>query len=459
MGAPDPSFSEKAYPQPGQVLDGKYRVEKLLGVGGMGAVARATHLVRKAPVALKFMSPAVSQLRGAAERFANEAVAASQVDSDHVVRVLDVGKLDDGAPFLVMELLEGTDLAGLLAAVRASRRPLDTPRAVHVALQMLRGLQAAHAAGIVHRDVKPSNVFLVRKDGDADFVKLVDFGISKVRTGEPPAADATPLTNSNSALGTPLYMSPEQARSPRDVDARTDLYAVGAILYECLSGRTPYVAPSGEITDLLFQIFTKDPAPLASLRPDLPEGLVAAVHKALTRDLGERFASASQMAEALAPFADERSADVVARIRVARGHSPRGLRALSPEDSDARALPEEAMAKTAAAVPTEIGVTREATGDRRRRRRFEIGAGAVVIALLGVAVYAVQTHDVARTDEARPLPSVTTPAPSPSAPPPVESLAPAPSASPAPAPSAPPSAGPRDVPASDPKKLNQLRKP
>jgi serine/threonine protein kinase len=406
-------LQDKAYPQPGEVLEGKYRVERYLGVGGMGAVARATHLVRKASVALKFMSPAVISLRGATERFANEAVAASQIDSDHVVRVLDVGRLPNDVPYLVMELLDGTDLAEVLSRQRGERRPLDVPRAVHLALQMLRGLQAAHAAGIVHRDMKPSNVFLVSKDGEPDFVKLVDFGISKVRAADPPAADATPLTNSNSALGTPLYMSPEQARSPRDVDHRTDLYAVGAILYECLSGRTPYVAPSGEITDLLFQIFTTEPTPLSTLQPDLPEGLVAVVHRALTRDLTVRFGSALEMAEALAPFADERSAEVVARIRATRGASMGAVRTVSPPDSDARARPEEAMAKTAAAVPTDVGMTREATVDKRRRRRFELAAGVVVVALLVTGVVVVRMKNAHSVEAATQLTAEPAPPPVP----------------------------------------------
>src|SRR5579872_6409222 len=142
------------YPQPGEVLEGKYRVERLLGEGGMGAVARATHLLRRAPVALKFMSPAVLALQGAVERFVNEGVAASQIDSDHVVKVFDVGRLPTGAPYLVMEFLDGRDLGELLAA-EGPRLP--APRAVHFTLQMLRALQMAHNAGIVHRDMKPSN--------------------------------------------------------------------------------------------------------------------------------------------------------------------------------------------------------------------------------------------------------------------------------------------------------------
>ena len=305
------------YPAAGDVLDGKYRVEQLLGEGGMGAVAKATHLLRRAPVALKFMSPAVLALQGAVERFVNEGVAASQIDSDHVVKVFDVGRLQSGAPYLVMEFLDGCDLAQLLARMGGR---LDVVRTVHFALQTLRALQTAHAAGIIHRDMKPSNCFVIDKDGEPDFVKIVDFGISKVRsddTGRPRAN----LTQTNSALGTPLYMSPEQARSPKDVDQRADLYSVGAIMYELLTGRTPYTCESGEYTEILFKIFTTEPDPIQSLRPDIPDGLAAVIHRALVRDPNLRFASASDMAEALVPYSDERSAQVITRLRGGRGRT------------------------------------------------------------------------------------------------------------------------------------------
>src|SRR6478609_7991829 len=196
-----------SYPQAGEVIDGKYQVERILGEGGMGAVARATHLLRRAPVALKFMSPMVLSFPGAVDRFLNEGVAASQIDSENVVKVFDVGKLASGAPYLVMECLEGRDLSELLLA-EGSPGLTDLPRAVHFVLQALRGLQVAHEAGIVHRDMKPSNCFVIDKDGEPDFVKLLDFGISKVQQ---PGGGS--LTQTNSALGTPLYMSPEQAKS------------------------------------------------------------------------------------------------------------------------------------------------------------------------------------------------------------------------------------------------------
>ena len=390
------------YPQAGEVLDGKYRIEKLLGEGGMGAVAKAQHMLRRAPVALKFMSPAVLAMQGAVERFVNEGVAASQIDSDHVVKVFDVGRMPSGAPYLVMEFLDGQDLSQILA--REGGR-LSIPRSVHFTIQTLRALQTAHHAGIIHRDMKPSNVFVIDKDGEPDFVKLVDFGISKVRSDDPEGkAQSANLTKTNSALGTPLYMSPEQARSPRDVDTRTDLYSVGAIIYELLSGRTPYTSDTGEFTEILFKIFTTDPEPLRNLRPDVPEGLAAVIHRALTRDLNTRYATAHDFAEALMPFADERSSVIMSKMRGGRARSvlpkpPLAGQAMTP--SYAPSVPnfgEEAMANTflgspdslkAAKVPTDVGVTKETsaatttTGDKSGRAPLAVAIGAMVVLALG----------------------------------------------------------------------------
>jgi serine/threonine protein kinase len=396
------SFSTvNPYPQPGEVLDGKYRVERMLGEGGMGAVAKATHLLRRAPVALKFMSGAVLSLQGAVERFVNEGVAASQIDSDHVVKIFDVGRLPSGAPYLVMEYLEGCDLGQLIAR----DGPFIAPtRAVHFTLQALRALQTAHAAGIVHRDMKPSNCFVIQKDGEPDFIKLVDFGISKVRAAED--GQAVQLTRTNSALGTPLYMSPEQARSPRDVDHRTDLYSVGAILYEMLAGRTPYTAESGEYTEILFKIFTTEPEPLRNLRPDVPDGLAAVVQRALVRDPDGRFGSAADMAEALAPFADDRSSQVIGRLRGGRVRSlmPAGQRAVTPSAPAASATPELATAQTFASggadalrgpiVPTDVGVTREAAG-AGRSTGHKRGRAGIVIAVIAIGALSAASGVVA----------------------------------------------------------------
>jgi hypothetical protein len=397
------------YPQPGDVLDGKYRVERMLGEGGMGAVAKATHLLRRAPVALKFMSPAIVAFPNAVERFVNEGVAASQIESDHVVKVFDVGQLPSGAPYLVMEFLDGQDLAQLLVAEGPR---FEAPRAVHFTLQILRALQTAHAAGIVHRDMKPSNCFVIEKDGERDFVKLVDFGISKLRTPDDAGGTGAPnLTRTNSALGTPLYMSPEQARSPRDVDNRTDLYSVGAILYEMLGGRTPYTCETGEYTEILFKIFTMEPEPLHEASPGVPPALADAVHRALARDREARFSTAAEMAEALGPFADARSAEILMRIRNIRGRSlvPASVRAMTPVAPEARVRADEAAAAhtyaiaangealRAPRIPTDVGMTRESvTSPPPARRRGGVAAllgGIVALATAGGAVFVLRSRE------------------------------------------------------------------
>ncbi|AKU96754.1 Serine/threonine protein kinase PrkC, regulator of stationary phase [Labilithrix luteola] len=339
------------YPAPGEVIDGKYQIERILGEGGMGCVARAYHMLLRAPVALKFMNPQFMTFPGAVERFINEGIASKKIRSDHVVPVDDVGKLPSGAPYLVMPCLEGMDLADQLA--RDGEPGLPVPRAVHFTLQILRGLQAAHANGIIHRDMKPSNCFVVKHDGERDFVKILDFGISKVV--QPGSAS---LTQTNSALGTPLYMSPEQARSPRDVDSRSDLYSVGVILYELLTGRTPFFSDSGEFTEILFKLFTADAPPIKESRPDLDDALAAAVHKALTRDPKDRFATALEMAEAIAPFADDRSGQVVTRMR---GFTPEHVLSIPPP-ADMPLLPSlVAFSKLDARPATDVMADRPTT--------------------------------------------------------------------------------------------------
>jgi serine/threonine protein kinase len=316
----EPYAAPNPYPAAGEIVDGKYKIEKILGEGGMGAVARATHVVLGGTVALKFMNPQFMTFPGAVERFVNEGRASKAIKSDHVLPVSDVGLLANGTPYLLMECLYGLDLADLLMRDGPSGLPIS--RAVHFTLQILRGLQAAHAIGIIHRDMKPSNCFVVTHDGEEDFVKILDFGISKVVQ-----PGSSSLTQTNSALGTPLYMSPEQARSPRDVDTRSDLYSVGVILYELLCGHTPFFSESGEFTEILFKLFTADPPPIKETRPDLPDALAAIVHKALAREVADRYSTALEVAEALVPFAEDKSLGLVERMR---GFKPPSKESLVP---------------------------------------------------------------------------------------------------------------------------------
>ncbi|MDB4940522.1 MAG: Serine/threonine protein kinase PrkC, regulator of stationary phase, partial [Labilithrix sp.] len=339
------STGPSPYPAPGEIIDGAWRVEKILGEGGMGAVALAWDLFLHTPVAIKFMNPQFAAFPGAEQRFLNEGRASALIKSDHVVPVTKAGKTAGGTPFLVMEALEGHDLAEVIARDGASG--LSVERTVHLVMQVLRALQAAHAIGIIHRDLKPSNCFVVTKDGEPDFVKILDFGISKVQQ---PGSQS--LTQTNSALGTPLYMSPEQARSPRDVDTRSDLYSVGVILYELLTGRTPFSSESGELTEILFKLFTADAPPVQSLRPDLPDELAAVVHKALAREVDERFATAAEMAEALAPWANASSLAMLARIRGFKA-PVRGVSSIAPPAD----LPESLLAFSQLSGAGAVGAT------------------------------------------------------------------------------------------------------
>jgi eukaryotic-like serine/threonine-protein kinase len=279
----------------GWVVDGRYRVERLIGKGGVGVVYEATRLATGERVAIKLVHVQYANDDGVVSRFAREAKAASAVDNPHIVRVLDSGT-HEGRPFLVIELLLGEDLG---ARLRRTQR-LSERETVHVILQLLYGLMGAHAAGIVHRDLKPDNVFLVDRANDTAFVKIVDFGTSKII---PLLGHTAPLalTHRGVVVGTPLYMSPEQAEAKTDVDERSDLYSAGAIAFECLTGRPPHVGESDQL--VLGSIRSTKAPKVRSIEPTLPEGLGAFVDKALARAKSDRFASARQMFEALAALA------------------------------------------------------------------------------------------------------------------------------------------------------------
>ena len=274
----------------GTLVADKYRIDRLLGRGGMGAVFEATNTLISKRVALKFLDPEAVRDPDAVTRFQREAEAASAVESAHIVQIFDSGTAAGGRPFLVMELLTGEDLRTRLK--REGRLPLA--EAVHVAGQILRALSRAHAAGIVHRDLKPDNVFLCQRDDDPMFVKLVDFGISKVTRRE---ISADTLTRRGVVLGTAFYMSPEQAQAFRDIDGRTDLYSVGTILFEMLAGRPPHIGSVYEA--VLIDICTKDAPDIRSLVPEVTEGIAQVLRRALMRDRDRRFVDANELYEAL----------------------------------------------------------------------------------------------------------------------------------------------------------------
>jgi serine/threonine-protein kinase len=293
----------------GDLLAGKYRVESVLGMGGMGVVVAARHEQLDKRVAIKFVRPEALGNREAVERFLREARAAVKLKSEHAARVLDVGTLESGAPYMVMEFLEGSDLGQMLEA----NGQLTIEQAADWIVQACEALAEAHAAGIVHRDLKPQNLFLARTVGDAFTVKVLDFGVSKSMAALSGAAGS--LTHTRAMLGSPLYMAPEQMRSSRNVDARADVWALGVVLYELLTNARPFEAET--LPELCLMVVSDPPRPVQELRADIPATLCEIIQRCLSKDPAERFANAGEVAEALAPFASPSVRPIAIRARKA----------------------------------------------------------------------------------------------------------------------------------------------
>jgi serine/threonine protein kinase len=279
------------------VIGEKYQILRKLGEGGMGAVYEARHLGTRRTVAVKVISAQALAVGGEAlTRFEREARASGSVDSEHVVQVLDFGV--DGAtgnPYMVMEMLAGEDVQQLLHRVG----PLSTDAALRVIAQACVGLQKAHVAGIIHRDLKSANLFLARRDQGGVIVKLLDFGIAKVRADQFSGASDHGLTRTGAMLGSPLYMSPEQAKGSKDIDHRSDIWSLGVVLYEVLAGS----APNAELTtigELIIAICAGAPRPIQEVAPWVPAEVAAIVHTAMSPDPAARFASAAAMHAAIA---------------------------------------------------------------------------------------------------------------------------------------------------------------
>jgi serine/threonine protein kinase len=282
-------------PEIGSLFVGKYRVERKLGQGGMGAVFAARHELLHQRVAIKVLSSEVVADEQAVTRFLNEARAAARIVSEHVARVTDVATLDDGVPYMILELLEGADLSQVLEKQGA----LPVTQAIDWVLEACAGVAKAHELGVVHRDLKPSNLFLAKREDGTSIVKVLDFGISK--STNPALVPSTTLTATGSMIGSPCYMAPEQVRNAKQVDGRTDIWAIGVILYELLTAQRPF---GGEtLGALLVAIVEQEPPPISATRRDVPPGLEEVVARCLKRSPSDRFASIAELARALEPYA------------------------------------------------------------------------------------------------------------------------------------------------------------
>jgi serine/threonine-protein kinase len=294
----------------------------------MGVVIAAHHLGLDQKVAIKLLLPEVLEDPEAGERFEREARAAAKIKNEHIARVMDVGTFENGSPYMVMEHLEGEDLAERMK--RESRLPID--HAVELVLQTCEVLAEAHGLGIVHRDLKPANLFCVSDPDGTVSIKVLDFGISKV-TG--PNTSHTTITKTSTLMGSPSYMSPEQIQSARRVDARTDIWSMGIILYELLTGKLPFEGES--VPEICLRVIKRTPPPIRRIRSDVPPALEAAILKCLEKDRSKRFASVADLCAALAPFGGAKvqlSVDRIGQLsRSGRGSRPQSM---FPEQSSSR---------------------------------------------------------------------------------------------------------------------------
>lgn len=306
-------------PGPGDTIADKYVVERLLGVGGMGAVLAARHVELDERVAIKMLLPTVKPEGDPVTRFIREAKAAIKIRNEHVVRVLDVARLPDGSPYIVMEYLEGTDLSRLTEEVG----PLPVEDAVEYVVQACEAIAAAHALGIVHRDLKPANLFLTRTGDGRPCVKVLDFGISKV----PASENDQVVTQAAAIMGSPGYMSPEQMMSSKTVDVRSDIWSLGVVLYELLAHRLPFRGDT--MPEVVAGILQRAPEPLFAVRADVPAGLQAVIDRCLEKDPARRFANVAELARAIAPFGPARSELHVERIEHLLGLVAEPMRPIS----------------------------------------------------------------------------------------------------------------------------------
>ena len=367
----------------GDIIGCKFRVYAVLGAGGMGIVVAASHLELGHRVAIKYLRDEMLQNHVVVERFLREARSVVNLKTEHICRVTDVGRFDTGAPYIVMELLEGSDLARVVAT-----KPLPMTTAVEYVLQALVALAEAHAAGIVHRDLKPANLFVTRRLDGGPLIKVLDFGIAKAM-----AETGAQLTHGQGAMGSPGFMSPEQLQSPRDVDLRTDIWAIGATLYQLLSARMPYPAPT--LTEIAIRIASEPPDPL-----DVPPELRAIVFRCLDKTPDQRYPDVAALAAALVPFGGPSAR----RIATTVGHLANRPVLLPPIPATPSQVRRDA--------PTAASMIADTDPEPRKKSRtwlvvlavlLAAGAGALAVALAtrsstpraDTGVVAIVSHDAA----------------------------------------------------------------
>lgn len=426
-------MSSTAPVEEGQILAGKYRVDKILGQGGMGVVVAARHIGLDELVAIKFLLPEVLENKEAVERFGREARASIKIKSEHVVRVMDVGTMEGGMPYMVMEYLKGGDLSQLL---QSRGGPLTVLEACEYLLQACEAIADAHVLGIVHRDLKPANLFLTQRTDGTPCVKVLDFGISKMTAL---GGSGLSMTKTSTVMGSPLYMSPEQMASSKDVDPRSDIWSLGAILYELLTGSTPFMAET--LPQVCAMILQSDPAPIRSVRPDVPEALERVAYKCLAKRREDRYQSVAELAVALVDYAPKHaraSAERVCRVLSVAGVNFANT-ALPPSSVPANAITGPGMT---------AGNWSTSTGTKSAGNKTAVIAAAaisaVVLAGLGVGALVMFGRSSARTSASGVVDATTSVAPVPGETAPVASVTAQPSSTtePAASTSPPPAAAP-----------------
>jgi eukaryotic-like serine/threonine-protein kinase len=390
----------------GEVVGGKYRIEGTLGVGAMGIVYAAHHLQLDERVALKVLRGELTAYPDAIKRFGREARAAAKIKNEHVTRVFDVGELADGTPYIVMESLDGEDLAQSLAA----RGTLPLEEAIAFVLQACEALIEAHVLGIVHRDLKPSNLFCSRRPDGTLAIKVLDFGISKIAELATPVSDIGKTSGSQAPVGSPFYMSPEQMQSSHDVDHRADIWALGVILFELLSGQVPFDGES--LPEVCIKVATRAPRSLRALRSDIPEEVQATILKCLEKEPRDRFENLAEFAGSLFPFAGKTARGSIERIvQVARRATSTASRSVPPAPVD---LP---PSERATIQPLGATVPPQRAGSSGKLAWLGLGGAAAVV--LGVVLFWTRTigngDSAQAVESSSPARAAAEPAPSPKA--------------------------------------------